>query len=327
VTEDLKALMAEFPTYKIWREETPGRVRYVARSRYQGLSPHTVITPDITELRDTLAPVRGMDAEAAVYSPAEPNIARMYSYWLAGKDHLESDRAAADKILERFPEVAETARANRAFLSRAVRHVARQGIRQFLDVGCGFPASPNVHETARAVHASARVVYVDRDPVVLAHARALLAVDHEVAVVAGDIRDPAGFLTDPALTEVIDSSKPVGVLLASVLHFLPAAEADAAVAALQDWMPAGSYLVISAGTSTGTDPALIRCLQDAYGGTAPVVGRTAAEIEAWFSGLSLVRPGLVDVWAWRPDTLGRRVSPRARILAGAGHKIMPWWTA
>ena len=90
---------------------------------------------------------------------------------------------------------------------------------------------------------------------------------------------------------------------------------------------AGSYLVISAGTSTGTDPALIRCLQDAYGDTAPVIGRTAAEIEAWFSGLSLVRPGLVDVWAWRTNTLGRRVSSRARILAGVGHKITPWWTA
>ena len=92
------------------------------------------------------------------------------------------------------------------------------------------------------------------------------------------------------------------MLLTSVLHFLPAAEADAAVATLRDWMPEGSYLVISAGTSTGTDPELIRCLQDAYGDT-PVTGRTAAEIEAWFAGLSLVRPGLVDVWAWRPDTL------------------------
>jgi hypothetical protein len=92
-------------------------------------------------------------------------------------------------------------------------------------------------------------------------------------------------------------------------------------------MPTGSYLVISAGTSTGTDPELIRCLQDAYGATAPVTGRTAAEIEAWFSGLSLARPGLVDVWAWRPGTLRRPVSTRARILAGAGHKTTPRWTA
>ena len=98
------------------------------------------------------------------------------------------------------------------------------------------------------------------------------------------------------------------------------------MATLRDWMPEGSYLVISAGTSTGTDPELIRCLQDAYGDT-PVTARTAAEIAAWFTGLSLVRPGLVDVWAWRPDTLGRRVCPRARILAGVGHKPKPQWTA
>jgi hypothetical protein len=170
-------------------------------------------------------------------------------------------------------------------------------------------------------------VYVDRDPVVLAHARALLAVDDGVGVVAGDIRYPAGFLADPALSGVIDSGKPVGVLLASVLHFLPAAQADAAVAALRDWMPSGSYLVISAGTSTGTDPELIHCLQDAYGDTAPVTGRTAAEIETWFAGLSLIRPGLVDVWAWRPDTLRRPASSRARVLAAAGHKPVPRWTA
>ena len=193
MTEDLTALMAEFPTHKIWREETPGRARYVARSRYQGLSPHTVITPDITELRATLAPAQDMGTEAAAYSPAEPNIARMYSYWLAGKDHLESDRAAADKVLERFPEVAEAARANRAFLSRAVQYVARQGIRQFLDVGCGFPASPNVHETARAVHASARVVYVDRDPVSLPRPPPTSAVDTGSGVVAGTSATPRGF--------------------------------------------------------------------------------------------------------------------------------------
>jgi O-methyltransferase involved in polyketide biosynthesis len=325
VTEDLTALRSEFPTHKIWRDETRGQVRYVARSRHLGLGPHTVITPSVAELRDALAPVRGMGTGAALCSPAEPNIARMYSYWLAGKDHYEADRAAADKILQRYPEVAGAARANRAFVSRAVRYVARHGIRQFLDIGSGLPTSPNVHETARAVNAGARVVYVDRDPVVLAHARALLAVDDEVGVVAGDVGDP-WFLADPALTQVIDSHQPVCLLLTSVLHFLPAAEADAAVATLRDWMPGGSYLVISAGTSTGTDPELIRCLQSAYG-DIPVTGRTAAEIEAWFTGLSLVRPGLVDAWAWRPDTLDRRVSPRARILAGIGHKPKPQWTA
>jgi O-methyltransferase involved in polyketide biosynthesis len=317
------ALRSEFPTHKIWRDETPGRVRYVARSRYQGLGPHTVVTPNLAELRAALAPIQETGADAAVYSPAEPNVARMYSYLLAGEDHYEADRAAAGKILKNFPEVTGLARANRSFVSRAVRHLARRGIQQFLDLGSGFPASPNIHETARAVNSDARVVYVDRDPVVLAHARALLAVDPAVAVVAGDIGYAAGFLADPALIQVIDTRKPIAVLLASVLHFLPPAKADAAVAALRDWMPNGSYLVISAGTSTGTDFELIRCLQDAYRGTSPVTGRTAAEIKAWFSGLRLACPGLVDAWAWRPDTLGRPISTRARILAGVGHKATP----
>jgi hypothetical protein len=132
-------------------------------------------------------------------------------------------------------------------------------------------------------------------------------------------------LADPALTRVIDTSKPVAVLLASVLHFLPEVKADAAVAALRDWMPTSSYLVISAGTSTGTDPELIRCMQDAYRGIAPVIGRTADEINAWFSGLSLVPPGLVDVWAWRSEGLRRPTSARARILAGVGRKTTPPW--
>jgi O-methyltransferase involved in polyketide biosynthesis len=290
----------------------------VARSRSQGVNPHTVITGDISELREALQPAPTADAGLAGFCPTEPNIARMYSYWLSQKDHYATDRAAANKILEQFPEVAEVAVANRAFMSRAVQYLADQGITQFLDVGSGLPASPNVHETARTVTPGARVVYADRDPVVLAHARALLAVDDQVGVVAGDIRNPEHIFTEAAASGVIDTSLPTGVLLLSVLHFLTAAEADAAVAAFRERMAPGSYLAISAGTSTGTDPALIRLLQDVYGDAAPVTGRTEAEIAAWFGGLTLVEPGLVDVWAWRPDTWRRPATARARFLAGVG---------
>jgi hypothetical protein len=222
--------------------------------------------------------------------------------------------------LEQFPEVAAIAVANREFVTRAVRYLAQQGITQFIDVGSGLPATPNVHETARTVTSTARVAYVDHDPVVLAHARALLAVDHQVSVVAGDIRDPGSIFTEAAASGVIDSSRPAGVLLASVLHFLTSAEADAAVAAFRERMAPGSYLVISAGSSTGTDPGLIRLLQEVYGDTAPVTGRTAAEIGRWFDGLTLVSPGLVDVWAWRPDALRRPAASRASFLAGIGYK-------
>jgi hypothetical protein len=244
----------------------------------------------------------------------------MYSYWLSEKDHFAVDREAANKVLAQFPEVADIAQANRAFMTRAVRYLAQQGITQFIDVGSGLPASPNVHETARAVTPGTRIAYVDRDPVVLAHARALLAIDDHVSVLAGDIRDAGGLLTERALTSVIDSTKPAGVLLISVLHFLTAAEADTAVAAFRQWMPPGSYLVISAGTSTGTDPELVRLLQDIYGDIAPVTGRTVAEIEAWFDGLNLVKPGLVDAWTWRPDSLHRPATSRVRFLAGVGRK-------
>jgi O-methyltransferase involved in polyketide biosynthesis len=250
-------------------------------------------------------------------------VARIYDHLLGGKDHYPADRDAAAAMLEKFPEIGHITRANRAFLTRAVRHIALQQITQFIDLGAGLPASPNVHQTAQAATPGARVAYVDNDPMVLAHARALLAIDDQIAVVAGDLRDPAMVLADPALRSLIDLREPVCVLLASVLHFLPARQADAAVAAVREWMPPGSYLVISAGTSTGTDPELIRCLQAAYAGTAPVTGRTEAQITSWFSGLLLVRPGLVDVRAWRPDD--RRHShwsppSRARFLAGVAVK-------
>jgi O-methyltransferase involved in polyketide biosynthesis len=324
LSADLAVLRADFPSHKIWQEHTLGRSRYIARSRRGGLNPHTVVTSDLRELRAALEPARA--AGSLPFTPAQPNIARMYDYWLHGKDHFSADRAAADAILAKFPEVARIAQANRAFLARAVCHVARQGITQFLDLGSGLPTSPNMHEIARETAPDARVCYVDHDPVVLAHARALLAIDDNVSVVTGDIRNPPSFLTDPALTHLIDPATPICVLLVSVLHFLSADEADAAVTALRHWMAPGSYLVISAGTSTGTDPEVVRCLQEAYGDTAPVTGRTAGEIAAWFGGFSLARPGLVNVWAWRPtgpQRLPRHEMPEASFLGGVGRKLPP----
>ena len=318
IRNELAVLRDDYPGYKIWREVTPGRERYIARSLHFGLNPHTVVTADLSELRDVLQPTGTPDLPA--FMTARANIARMYTYWLGGKDSFAADRAAADAVLDRFPEVADVARANRAFLARAVRHVARQGVCQFIDFGAGLPASPNVHEIAREEQPGARVVYLDRDPVVLTHARALLATDDSIAVIAGDVRDPAQTLADPALTRLIDTGEPVCVILGSVLHFLAADEADEAVAVFRRWMAPGSYLVISAGTSTGTDPELLRQLQAAYGDSAPVTGRTAEEIAAWFDGFCLARPGVVDVWAWRPDSIQRPAQSRARILAGVGRK-------
>ena len=319
--EDLAALHADFPGFKIWEEYLPGRSRYVARSLRQGLGPHTVVTSDLGELRAALQ--TGELARVVPFSAAQPNIARIYDYWLQGKDHYPADRAAARAVMEKFPEVATIAQANRAFLVRAVRHVARQGVTQFIDFGAGLPTSPNTHEVAREIVPDARVCYVDNDQLVLAHARAMLEVDDHVSVTAGDLRAPATALADPAIVGLIDTSTPTCVLMVSVLHFLTPAEADAAVAVARRWLAPGSYLVISAGTSTGTDPDLIKSLLDAYAGTAPVSGRTAEEIAAWFGGFSLARPGLTDVWDWRrrgPRPAYFPSQPRARFLAGVGRK-------
>ena len=315
----LAELQAECPAVRIWREQVCDRVRFVARGLTLDVHPHTVITGDLAELRAALVPAR----QAVRPGATEPNIARMYSYLLRGKDHYQVDRNVLDAMLGSFPELAPIAQANRAFVARAVRHVARQGVTQFIDAGAGLPASPNVHETARSTAPGTRVAYVDRDPVVVSHGRALLACDDRVAVVAGNIRDPAAILADPALTAVIDLEQPVCVLLTAVLHFIEPAEADQAVAALRQLMTPGSYLIISAGTSTGTDPELIRGLQAAYRDAAPITARAEADIAAWFSGMCLARPGLTEVWSWRRP--GRQASPthRARFLAGVARKPEP----
>jgi O-methyltransferase involved in polyketide biosynthesis len=321
VSEDeLATVQAEFPGYQIWREVFPGRDRYIVRSLLPGLSPHTLVTDDLGELRELLEPVSPPRPDALTTIRA--NVARMYAHWLGGKDSFEADRTAADSVLMKFPEVAEVARANRAFVARAVRHVAQQGVRQFVDFGAGLPASPNVHEIAREHVPDARVVYLDEDPVVLSHARAFLATDENIGVVAGDLRDPGVSMADPVVARLVSRAEPVCVILGCVLHFLTAGEADAAVEWFRRWMVSGSYLILSAGTITGTDPELLPQLQAAFGDAAPVSGRTANEIAAWFDGLVVARPGVVDVWAWRPDSVRRPVGSRARILAGVGRKVV-----
>ena len=277
------------------------------------MRPHTVVTPDLGELRAALE--AASLARMVPFSAAQPNIARMYDYWLQGKDHYPADRAAAHGRDGEVPRGGHIAQANRAFLVRAVRHVARQGVTQFIDLGAGLPTSPNTHEVAREIIPDARVCYVDNDQLVLAHARAMLEVDDHVSVTAGDLRAPGAALADPAIAGLIDATMPVCVLLVSVLHFLTPDEADAAVAAVRRWVAPGSYLVISAGTSTGTDPELITSLQEAYAETAPVSGRTAEEIAAWFDGFTLARPGLTDVWDWRRS--GPRPAVRHRPAEGA----------
>lgn len=320
---ELTTLREEFPGFRIWREMTGDRVRYIARSMHPGTGPHTAVTADPDELRavlrDALTQSQLRPAGVQPFATTRPNIARMYSYWIGGKDNFEADRLAANTVLADFPQVVDIARANRDFVIRAVAHVAARGIAQFLDVGTGLPACPAVHEIARQADPAARVAYIDNDPVVVAHARALLA-GPGIVVIAEDIRQPGAILAGPELRKVIDLEQPACVILASVLHFVSPPEADAIVATFTAAMAPGSYLILSAGTSTGTDPALIERLAAAYQDTTVVTGRAEGEIAGYFAGLDIEPPGLTDVWAWRAGRQWRWPPTGARILGAVARK-------
>src|SRR5690348_9648757 len=190
-----------------------------------------------------------MAQAADAFRPDIPSTARMYDYYLGGKDNYPADRAAAERAIASMPNgvVRTAAVQNRKFLMRAVRHLtADLGIRQFLDIGTGLPTMNSVHEVAQSVAPDSRVVYVDHDPVVLAHSRSLLHGNDRATIIKQDLRDPAGILADPALRRMLDLGQPVAVLLVAVLHFVSAADDPyAAVRAVMGPMPAGSYLVIS----------------------------------------------------------------------------------
>src|ERR1022692_2814018 len=312
--DELHALREDFPQYRIWSEPRRGQTSYVARSQRTGLCPHTVVTADLAELRAALSgtPAQPDDTDQHL-DAAAPNIARMYNRWTGGKDSLAADRAAADAVLADFPAVAQVAVANREFVARAVAHVAAAGISQFIDIGTGLPATPSIHQIARHADPAARAAYIDNDPVVLTHARALLAGP-------AALPHPPAILTAPALRGVINLDQPACLILAAVLHFLTPAEADAAVTELRAALAPGSYLIISAGTSTGTSPGLIDRLRAAYQGTTAVTGRPETEIAAYFTGLDMIPPGLTDVGAWRPGHWGYQPTAGARIIGAVARK-------
>jgi len=244
--------------------------------------------------------VMGHDPEHEWVPPtldtARPNVARMYDYYLGGKDHFAVDREAAELTLAVLPEVRDVCLANRRFLVGAVAAAARAGIRQFVDLGTGIPTRPSVHETARAVHPDAAVVYVDNDPVVVAHNRALLCDDAGVATVRGDLRDPDAVLGDPEVQQVVDLSRPVMVMLIAVLHFVDLKAAPGVVARLARDLAPGSRVAISAAASDGVDEQVRHRVEEIYAAAnAPFVYRTRAEFRALFGGLELEPPGVVEL--------------------------------
>jgi len=235
--------------------------------------------------------------------------ARVYDYWLGGKDNFAADRVLAERAAANAPEVTMACRENRAFLGRAVRMLAGQGLRQFIDIGTGFPTMGNSDEAAHSVNPDAHVVCVDNDPVVLAHSRALLSrrSPDRTTVVEGDLRDPEAILADPDLRAAIDFGQPVVLLLVAILHFLRDSDDPAGIiAAFRRAMAPGSYLVLSHATYDFNIKVLnnSRVYNDA---TAPFIPRSRAQILGLLSGFDLIEPGLVDAAHWRPD--GTRPQP------------------
>jgi hypothetical protein len=233
-----------------------------------------------------------------------PHIARVYDYWLGGKDNFAADRKVGDETMAAWPAIPEGVRGVRAYLGRVVRYLAGEaGIRQFLDIGTGIPAANNTHEVAQSVAPDARVVYVDNDPIVLAHARALLVgTTAPTAYIDSDARDIGRILAEAA--QRLDFSQPVAVMFISLLHLIPDDDDPAAiVAAAMDAVPSGSYLALSH-MASDIMPERTADIRERLNRAMPEqhTFRSREQVSALFTGLTLVEPGVVRLPEWRPDS-------------------------
>jgi hypothetical protein len=241
---------------------------------------------------------------------SRPNIARVYDYWLGGRDNFDADREEAERLLEIHPDLRRLAQENRQFLRRAVHWLAADcGIRQFLDVGSGLPTASSTHDVAQAAAPDSAVAYVDNDPVVVLHAGALLAGRHDVMAVRGDAAEPAAILADPRVSTLIRPGRPCAVILAAVLHFFPLAAASRIIAGFAGLAAPGSYVVMSVGSSGST------LAREYAAGT--LHDHSPDEIRTLLTGLEIIDPpGLVDAAHWAPGTPARAPARSGgRILA------------
>jgi trans-aconitate methyltransferase len=248
------------------------------------------------------------------FDTSVPHIARVYDYWLGGKDNFAADRAMGERTLQAYPNLVYSVRANRAFLTRTVRFlVGEAGIRQFLDIGTGIPTANNTHEVAQRIAPEARIVYVDNDPVVLSHAKALLKSTPEgaCAYIDADLRDPDAILAAAAGT--LDFSQPVAVMLIAVMHFV--GDDDQAASIMDRLMAAcvpGSYVALSHAASDIDAAQMAEMVRRLNESTAEKTTlRDRAGVTSLFRGLELVEPGVIRAAEWRPDTELEAASPAA----------------
>lgn len=248
------------------------------------------------------------DAPRSRIDPTKPSIARVYDFFLGGKDNFAIDRQVGEETLKIAPDAPAAGRANRAFLRRVVHYLAAEaGIRQFIDIGSGLPTQGNVHEIAQRAAPDSRVVYIDNDPIVLVHGRALLATNGSTTVIEADIRDPDSILNHPELRALIDFDQPVAILLFAILHHINDHEGPGDIAArLRDALPSGSYFALSHFQNPGpsmpevsAQAATAEKLFNEHLGTGR--WRSREEILAYFGDLEILEPGLVPLAEWRPE--------------------------
>ncbi len=260
---------------------------------------------------------------SAALDTGVPHPARIYDYWLGGKDNFAADRAVGDQIRQAVPTVPMMVGANRSWMLRTTQYLVREaGIRQFLDIGTGIPTRPNLHQAAQEIDPACRVLYVDNDPLVLAHARALLTSTPQgrCDYLDADVRDISRVLTSPELAATIDLSRPVGIICASVLMLL--ADDDdpwGLVARLRAWAPPGSYLAISHPTADHNSEAMAAVVATTAKVGITFVPRTREQVAQMSGDWPMIDPGLVPVLAWRPDEPPKDQSA-AYYWAGLAHK-------
>jgi hypothetical protein len=271
------------------------------------------------------SPSPGQATEPYEVDAGVPNSARIWNYWLGGKDNFPVDREAGDDYRAIYPEIVDVARASRKFLTRAVRYLAGQAqVRQFLDIGTGLPTADNTHEVAQRVVPDAKVVYVDNDPVVLTHARALLTTttrQGDTAYIDADLHDPDTILEAAART--LDFTQPIGLMLLGILgHIEDDEEARSIVKRLMDALPPGSYLTICDGTNDISEAGVEAQQRYNESGAVPYRLRRASQVTAFFEGLQVVEPGVVSCPRWRPDPddLSRGLPADMDQFAGVGRK-------
>jgi O-methyltransferase involved in polyketide biosynthesis len=251
----------------------------------------------------------------ADFDPSTPSIARVYDYFLGGRDNFAADRELAQRLINLFPLIPATVRENKQFLDRAVRWAAQEGIGQFIDLGCGLPTTPSTHSSARVTNPDARVVYVDTDPIVLSHLRGLPAREQAgLTIVDGDVRDADKVLAD--VSQGLDRSAPSCLIMAALLHFFPAEVGRGLVARYAAALAPGSYVILSMGLAEG---AAADRFFDLYSkGPASLYKHSAEDFASFFGALPLVPPGVADARSWRPGWPMVSVPPKreAEMIVG-----------